>query len=334
MLRNALQAGLSPILSILTFKNQLFVDKCLTKLYSNSMDQSISQQVGSPIQPATKGAKHFSKKLLIFGIGIIALLAAIILSIRALQSGSAKDPLAPIAKVGNEILYRKDLDTELQNYPPEIKNRETLLRDKLVEDSITLQAGAQEGLTQLNTTVFNSPNKDYAKRIQAVEEVKEKLANQNASIKGAIVSIWFNNIVPGPIGYEKGKQLAFATISKLYNQVRTNQITIQEAGKAIKNDPSLAQVDPVYKDNAITTFTASAGKSITFDKTFDDTLRNTKPGDITPLYLAKDKNYKGQIVDAVYMFGQVTEKKADGKDMTFGQWYDQNKNKYPMIRYK
>src|SRR5437016_3940350 len=108
-----------------------------------------------------------------------------------------KPATAIIAKVGNEKIYQRDLNTELANYPPQ-KNidRKRQLLQKIVKDSIILQAGEKDGLIKLDSSVFDSSTKDYLKRVKLVAEVQELVEHRKDHITGAVLSIWFYNIIP------------------------------------------------------------------------------------------------------------------------------------------
>lgn len=240
-----------------------------------------------------------------------------------------------IAKVGNETLYQSDLDTELKAYPPKKDiDRKAFLVNKLIKDSIILQQAQKENLITLNETVFNSPTKDYAKRLATVQEAIQAVKNQAAHMKGKIVTIWFYNLEPAAIGTEKGKQLAFSKITKLHDDVASKKITIEKAGELIKQDASLAQVDRAYKQNAIFDFDTLNNDRISFDPSFDKVVRNTNKGEITSVFLSKDRIPGTQTyVEAVYLFARVDEKRNVGRIVIFDQWFQIHEKSYTIIRY-
>lgn len=296
------------------------------------MDQSTPPQppVSPPPMVAPKN-QLLKNKFLIIGICILLVIGVIALILKL----SGQPSQTKIAKVGTETLYQKDLDTELAAYPV-IKGVDAskLLQKKLISDSIILQGAAADKIITLDPNVFNSVDKNYEKRLQLIAQAKKSIQGQSDHIQGTIVSIWFSNSQPGPAGYEKGKQIAYAQISKLYNDVKSGKITIEQAGEAIKNDSELAQVDPAYAANALIPFEASGNSAITFDKPFNTMLWNLPQGQLTPLYLAKDKDYKTkQMIDAVYMFAQVSQRKTDTGITDFQTWYDQKQKLYEVTLY-
>lgn len=240
-----------------------------------------------------------------------------------------------ILKVGSENIYQKDFDIELSAQPnsaaPKLKE---IILNKLSEDSAILQGGAEEKLTTLDSTVFNSLTKDYKKRLLLISDIKKKLSAESDNITGTTVSIWFNNVTPGIIGYTQGKQTALEKITKIYNDVKDKKITITQAADQIKNDASLAKVDPAYKTNAKQDFQVNPGQTITFMSEFDALLWKLNPGELTPLYTGKDKDSKtGQLVDSLYTFGTVTSKISAGKIQSFENWLSAKLKQYATTTY-
>lgn len=248
-----------------------------------------------------------------------------------LDSAQAKDI---IAKVGQENIYKSDLDFEMSAYPPQKGvDKEKLLVQKLVKDSIALQAGGKDGLITLDSTIFNSPQKDYTKRVQLLAIMATKLNNSNKTLKGSLVSIWFFNGRAGAIGYEEGKQVALSRITELHNGVKNKTLTMKQAAQSIINDPSYEQLDTSYKSNAILEFAIGSKEQLTMDPIFDAKIRNLKPGQLTEIYLAKssDPNTK-QKRDSLYMFASVAENEGVNKP-NFEDWFKQKESAYEITYY-
>jgi hypothetical protein len=289
-------------------------------------------------------------KFVIIGGGGIVFLFVIVLSLNYFNIISLQDLLYPgnffkkeasrearvkdreeiIAWAGEEAIYQADLEMELYSYPSTNQEEASkLLLVKIVKDSIILQAGSDEGWIKLDSSVFNSIKKDYMKRIGLVREVRRIFDNRQTGIKGNIISIWFNNIYPGAVGYERGKEVALGKITSLQNRVKNKAITIQEAAQEIIDDEGLAQVDSSYVSNAILDFKAGPDEQISFDPVFDDLIRELSEGEVSDVYLAKDEVGEGGVkVDAVYMFAQVNEKEDKGIGLGFDEWYSQKEKKY------
>jgi hypothetical protein len=246
------------------------------------------------------------------------------------QIDGNRDPEKIIAQVGNETIYQKDLDQELASYPmPDQETARKVLLAKIVKDSVILQAAHAEGWIKLDESVFNSLKKDYMERTKLVNEVMKIFENRQASVKGNIISIWFNNIYPGPAGYVRGKEIAMEKITSLHARVKNKTITTHEAAQEIIRDRSLEQVDASYASNAILSFNAGPKETISFDPGFDDLIRNLSVGDVSDVYLAKDEDGRGGgMIDAVYMFAQITEKEENGLRQEFDEWYTRKERAY------
>lgn len=244
-----------------------------------------------------------------------------------------------IAKVGEELIYQKDLDTEMSYYPKvkPVKQAETrkFLLEKIATDSAILQGAKADGFISLDSSVFNAPNKDYLKRIKLVEQAKKAVADQTDGIEGMVVSIWFYNIKPGAVGYTKGKEIAYQKITKLQEDVKSKKMTIQQAAAQIRNDASLVQVDPSYKSNALFAFKAGRNQKISFSPQFNALLWKLQEGDISDVFLAQDREKPSgdKKIDAVYMFGTVTKRISTGKITDFISWLSQKERIYVATYY-
>ncbi|KKS97655.1 MAG: hypothetical protein UV73_C0006G0009 [Candidatus Gottesmanbacteria bacterium GW2011_GWA2_43_14] len=217
------------------------------------------------------------------------------------------DPATVVATVGQERIFQKDLDSEISLYPPQYSpDIRKILIDKISEDSTLLQKAAKEGDVVLDETVFDTVDKDYSKRLELVKEVKGIFDSRQNSLSGTIISIWFYNEKIGPLGYEKGKQLAFQKIDALQRNVKNGNLTLEEAVDIIKNDRELEQIDKSYKSNASFRFDVREGQKISLDPGFDSQLWQLSDGDVSDVFLAKDiPEYDAPAVDAVYMFARI-----------------------------
>jgi hypothetical protein len=301
-----------------------------------------STQVNSgqdlPSQPKLQNKKPLILAFLV-GLVIVGALVAIYLMGRTSNptgpSVSKDSPKSVIAKVGNENIYKEDFDYELASYPnvPGVDSKKVVM-EKLIEDSIALQEAKKTVPEEIDSNIYNSPGKDYEERIQYLSKQRTEFSLKNSSIQGTIVSVWFFNTKPGPIGYEEGKKLALSKITQVQNDVKNGRITIKEAGEQIKNDATLAQVDPAYRANALIEFNKGADERITFDEGFNSILRNLKPGEVSEVYLAKDKDLTtGEKVDALYMFGQVGAVNAGFDQANYESWIDSLREKYEVVYY-
>lgn len=247
----------------------------------------------------------------------------------------SKKPNEVIALVGKEKIYQSDLETEQRYSPLKVSSASAkILLEKIVEDSILLQGANADKLITLNKKVFNSPSKDYLKRAELVLKAKKLLAEKEDGIAGAVVSIWFYNMKPGEIGYQKGKEIALEKIQKLQTDVQNKKITIEQAGELIKKDTSLAKVDKQYKSNAIFKFNVKKNEKIYFDPEFDKIIWKLKQNQVSKVVLSKDVDRKtDKMIPAVYSFAQVKKIIKNGKVGTFEAWLAKKKKIYEIKYY-
>lgn len=240
-----------------------------------------------------------------------------------------------LEKVGAETIYNEAINMEYSYYPlPRNPTNTKKFLLKIARDSTILQGGAQDGYITLDSSFYNAVMLDYLKRMQMVTKVENAVAAKENTISGSIVAIFFYDNGPGSAGYVQGKAIAYAEIQKLHAAVISNQMTMEQAGEAIKNDASLAQVDNEYKANAYVPFTMTPGEPLTFDTTFNGLIENLQPGQTTAVYTGKDKDRTtNQSIDAVYMFAKVDTVKNNGSNTTFDQWYAQKQKEYETTLY-
>jgi hypothetical protein len=241
----------------------------------------------------------------------------------------------PIASVGAETLYKRDFLAlmEANKSLEKDEDYQKKIAEKMIADSRILQGGSERGLINLNSSIFNSINKNNQKRLEAIESVKGKVRAQQDMLIGSTVSIWFNNEGVIPAGYDSAKKIAQEKITQIYNDVKANRISMEQARERIKNDTSLSQVDPAYQKNAGSTFSASLSQPITFMPEFDKLLWGINPGQLTEIYTGRDKDKKtGGMIDSLYIFGRV-DKKTDGAFSSFEAWVSELERKYVATYY-
>jgi hypothetical protein len=241
-----------------------------------------------------------------------------------------------VAVVGEEFVYQTDLNRVLDLYPPGLRqsNREDAL-NRVIRESVALQSGAREGWVTLDDLIFNSSSKDQAARAQAVAAVENAVNARTGKLSGAVVSIWFfNNGAPGSAGYEGGKRIAKQKIDAARAAVASGEKSVVQVAREIKDDTSLAALDPVWVQNAIATFEdVGPDESITFDPAFNKTIRSLRPGQVSPVSLISVKSGNG-MREAVYMFAQVTEN-TPGESTAGGyeEWLDIETKTYAIERF-
>lgn len=239
-----------------------------------------------------------------------------------------------IAKVGDELIYDSDLNYELSYYPASNDGEpETILFKKLIEDSVLLQAAQEDGHITLDSSIFNSPTKDYAKRIETIMQLKEDIEQSAATFEGSVISIWFHNQNPGPVGYERGKQIAQQEMNSLLSELTANRITMQQAGERIRTNQNLAQVDSSWKANAYFDFAVPFGAKITYSKEIDRRIFTVEEGQFSGIITGKDLDPQtGKQIEAVYMIAEVS-KQGDRAAAGFDKWLTAKLKEYEVIRY-
>lgn len=237
-----------------------------------------------------------------------------------------------IAKVGNEEIYQSYITREEELYSgkitPETKKK---LLDKVIYDSIILQSAYKEGLMP-NAFGNKNPTKEkYLERKEQVRRIEAYIKNQSDGIMVQTVSIrFYEDGYIGPKGLDESKKIANEKITSIYQKVRSKQVPIEKVGQLIAEDTSLREIYPSYRTNAVGVVYAANDENLTQWPQFDELARKTKVGDVTPIYLGK-VNYKGKMVDAVYMFGYIMENKQNGKYNSFSDWYSTYKKEYKIV---
>ncbi|MEI6533384.1 MAG: hypothetical protein WCO06_06100 [Candidatus Roizmanbacteria bacterium] len=254
----------------------------------------------------------------------------------------------PIRIIGKESIYQRNYEYYAQAYPKESldANTKELIMDAITNDSILLQGASEDGFANVDDTIFNSKNLDPLKRIKMVSTIKKLIQNQEDTITGAVIVIWFYNEWIGPKGYDANKSIAYQKIVALHNAVKKKKMTIQQAGEAIVNDSTLAEIDKAYKINAIKNFTVNRDTSITIITDLDRELWKLNEGEVSNIYVNQgmqpdpskpippiDSDGVGTSyvkIDQLYAFGQVTSQKK-GKIRSYEEWFNNKKKSYSVV---
>lgn len=248
----------------------------------------------------------------------------------------------PVIKVGEELIYKKDLDYQLATYFPQVnpaKQQEALTKsfDKLINDSIILQEAKKENLIQVPKDAYNNPNKNLFSRNQAVASAEAKLSEKLiGKISGEAVSIWFNNASwPAPkIGIEAAKKIAREKIENIYADLKTGKLSFIEAGQKIASDKSLAEIDPSYKGNSYYPFNNySRNQPIVIDPQINKLIWTLKQGEISEIVIANDFNGKdSKPYEAMFKIVKVN-KRTGSEFIDFTSWLAAQRSKYEIKKY-
>jgi hypothetical protein len=186
-----------------------------------------------------------------------------------------------------------------------------------------LAAAKKEGLiTDYPSTSVLSQD-EYLKRTEIVRQLVQKINSQGNVIEGKTVMVWFyNNQHIGPGGIENSKKIAYSKIKPLYDQVKSGQLTIDQAGEKIKADQSLKAIDPAWQSNALARFKYYKNGTATFWPEYNNLLWQTEPGQLTPLYLGGGILREGKPVEELYIFSQVDFKSLNQQYNNYQEWLD------------
>lgn len=239
-----------------------------------------------------------------------------------------------IVKAGEEEIYKEDFDFEFASYPLNAQIDKKIILDKLINDSVILQSAQKEGLITLDPTVFNSPSKNYLKRIDLIGTAKNKVNEGKESIQGKVISIFVLNGPVGPLGYEKSRQIVFDKITSLQARVKANEITVDQAIEEIKDDSGLEQIDKAYKTNASFNFIREKDEPITRIDKMNEQLRTLKEGEVSDIFAYAYKNSQTkEEFDTYYSFGIVEKVVKNPNLPNFETWLNNGKKNYEISIY-
>lgn len=294
------------------------------------MEPSVPSQPAS-VQVSEPRKITITKRKLSVILGSLAIFVLMIALGMYFKRGSA--PSSVVATVNDEPVYTSYIQKELALYPGTkdgvVKD---MLTQKVIDDTITLEAAKQDGLLNDYPDGPALTTTEYLVRTNEVARIKKEINETGNTISGKMVSLWiYNNGYIGPLGFEKGREFAYAKIQPLYDKVARGEMTIEEAGEALRADTTLSQLDPVWEVNALSDFTYYGGKKATFWPEFDEMLWSTKEGAVTPLYLGTGKDATGVMRDELYIFGQVDKKSSDKPYNDYQDWLSQKKKEAQIV---
>ena len=246
-------------------------------------------------------------------------------------------PKKVIAQIGQEALYGQDLNYELKIYFPETSKSpepvpeeiKTKVLNQIIEKSLLLQAAADEDLITLNEKVFNKLDKAYRERNILLNSIESK-ANQKFVnwVKGEMISIWFHNIYEPKMGLETARQVTQVKMENVYNRLKSGGFSsLEEAAEVIKNDPSLALIDPSYKGNAYITFEAKQGEEFFIDSKVQEMAFKLSPGQLSEIIVGRDKRPVNEFYDCCFIVLKVIDQKLEGF-RSFEDWFNQKRKNY------
>jgi len=288
-------------------------------------ENSIPAASGLGTNPTAPVKVTLSKRTLIRA-GIVLVVTLVIVGIVFWFMNRSALPPGVLATVNDQPVYTTYLDKEFAYYPgtksAEVKK---MLTQKIIDDQITLEAAKKEGLITEYPNAARMSNEEYLERTNTVQDLIKKIDENGDVVRGKTVMVWFyNNQYIGPGGIDTSKARAYATIKPLYDKVKSGEIPIDEAGKIIKENQSLASIDPVWQSNALAPFVYYENGPATHWPEFNKLIWNTKPGELTPLYLGGGILRDGKPVEELYIFSQVDQKSTNSY-IDYNQWLEQKR---------
>jgi len=247
-----------------------------------------------------------------------------------------------IMRVGSEVLYGCDLNALFILYEPDVYISPAAIGpqdpalnrvlDGLITNSGLLQEASALGYITLDSTIFNSPQKDSIARILALKQLRDEIGTAlDKTVDFEAVVIYFHNQVDPQIPLHEAKTAAKAKMDLLYERLQAGTITMEQAGNQIAADSipgdttgvSLADLDSVYKSNAYLNHVAHRFDSRFFkDETLDDELRSLGEGQMSTVKLCRDykfsdselldslkdgNDFSPPLVDSCYMIFKVNK---------------------------
>lgn len=243
------------------------------------------------------------------------------------------DPGKQVFKVGDEYLYTDDFNqsifvhhyavfTSVEEIPDAVLD-ETI--EKLKAESILLQEAADRGYIELDEAVFNSSDKDYERRGLLVASAEQALqSNLVSEVAGETIAIWFYSVDPPDIGVEAAKEIAYAKMNALRDLVVAGDLTFEEAGRAIADDPELRAFDVGIDANSYSTFRMYGDFMPFTDPNIGEAVEQLSEGSISEILTGKDK--AEDWYDAYFTLVKV-DRVQEGID-NFETWLANRANQY------
>ncbi len=245
------------------------------------------------------------------------------------QSNIVQGNNAPIMRVGKETLYQSDLQNQLPHVVS-INNQQARITamESLQRESIILQAGEDEGMISLDSTVFDSRSKDYEKRQNLVQRVLTTVANDSAVVEGKILSMWFYTEQTRKGSYGEAQEYVRKQIQDIYNRLSQRTLSIESAAEIIRSDINLKDIDPLYQQNAIFTFRAEDGDDITIFPEVNDIIWSLDVNEVSEIMTGSTSYGDEYPRESVYMIAVLTSKQNPNDPTAFDVWYKINEDDY------
>lgn len=226
--------------------------------------------------------------------------------------------------VGDETIYTDDINFYLYFYhnPEYTLGKEFTDRvlievaEQVVRDSVIIQAGVNEDLITEPENMMDQPFKDHMERLTLAQTVKETLPVGSVDVE--VVTAWFFNSVEPEMGVDVASEYARELLSSLHERVSGGDITMQDAGEALRQDAVMQVIDGGLEGNSYQHFVINLGEQRYFDASVQDTIFSLQEGEISDVKLGQDLNASDQWYDAFYYFAYMRERSAGV--ISFDEW--------------
>jgi hypothetical protein len=312
---------------------------CLVAVVSVEVVMIIRKGNSGDTLPETGDPEVNAKELADEGIGMI----------------QGAENFTKIALVGKEYIFEDDIVSyyssqgRLDEYHGDISLADEAL-EFYINSSVAFQEAEKMGWVTLDDSFFNNPMKDQKLRGQKFMEIQMKYMDE---MEGAILvegnSVWFRTVTPTEYieqnGVEAAKALAKSKIEGVYEKVRTGDISLEEAGEILRNDPEVQELNPIGHNH---TEYSSASYFMQIYVKYEDltsgydlaeeqrnVINNLGTGDLTPIITGKDNftvNGSKLIEDAYFIYYRAID--ADRSQFSFDDWVASNLGEYEIIEYK
>jgi hypothetical protein len=148
------------------------------------------------------------------------------------------------AIIGTETIYNKDLNyIAYKLLVNDFESRKTaadfrkIVLPLAIEQSVLLQSSYSKSVpADTMAQIFDKYDKNYQLRIKTVNSLQRQLTNNQTTINGASISVWYHNMSQPPIVTQEGntpeyaQELAWKVIASLRAEIKR----LNDAGKTLK----------------------------------------------------------------------------------------------------
>ena len=244
-----------------------------------------------------------------------------------------------VMTVGEERIFTDDFNYELFVFHnPDFVSGDDMSDDlllavanNLIDQSAALQEGEEEGTVRLYVDFYDTEEKDYEMRNQTYTQVQESVGSTSVfEMTGEVISAWFYNMEPPEMGIEDAREYTEELITDLHARIESGEITMEEAGNMIKDDPVMKDIDPGLEGNAYAPFSILGDAQTFTDPELQKEIISLSEGELSPVLVGRDRS--DDWYDAYFMVVLV-EEKQDGLG-GFDEWIAQARSQREVVVFK